>query len=434
MNNKTTSDGETSRRDFLKTSSTAAVASAATLSLISRGTAYGQNSDTIRVGLVGCGGRGTGAANQALSADDNVKLTAVADVFPDKVDRAVNGLKKRHEKKVDVPHQFVGLDAYQKLIDSGVDLVVLATPPGFRPLHFRAVVEAGKHCFIEKPMATDAPGVRSIMESVKISKQKNLAIVAGFCWRYDYERRAFYERILGGEIGDIQSVYATYLTGPVKPMRPDSERKPEWSDIEWQVRNWYNFAWLGGDGLVEQAVHSIDKIAWTMRDKPPVSCTAVGGRGIPNNSGNIFDHIEVNYSYPKGVRAFMAQRQQRRCHNENSDYLLGTKGRGEIARSIFIENAKGRWGYDGKKENMYQIEHNELFESIRAGKPINNGDRMALSTMMAIMGRTAAYTGKEITYEQILSAKEDRYPKDMNWKTGKHTPPPLAKPGLTPFV
>ena len=327
MNNKTTSDGETSRRDFLKTSSTAAVASAATLSLISRGTAYGQNSDTIRVGLVGCGGRGTGAANQALSADDNVKLTAVADVFPDKVDRAVNGLKKRHEKKVDVPHQFVGLDAYQKLIDSGVDLVVLATPPGFRPVHFRAVVEAGKHCFIEKPMATDAPGVRSIMESVKISKQKNLAIVAGFCWRYDYERRAFYDRILGGEIGDIQSVYATYLTGPVKPMRPDSERKPEWSDIEWQVRNWYNFAWLGGDGLVEQAVHSVDKIAWVMGDKPPVSCTAVGGRGIPNNSGNIFDHIEVNYSYPKGVRAFMAQRQQRRCHNENSDYLLGTKGR-----------------------------------------------------------------------------------------------------------
>ena len=179
MNNKTTSDGETSRRDFLKTSSTAAVASAATLSLISRGTAYGQNSDTIRVGLVGCGGRGTGAANQALLADDNVKLTAVADVFPDKVDRAVNGLKKRHEKKVDVPHQFVGLDAYQKLIDSGVDLVVLATPPGFRPLHFRAVVEAGKHCFIEKPMATDAPGVRSIMESVKISKQKNLAIRSG---------------------------------------------------------------------------------------------------------------------------------------------------------------------------------------------------------------------------------------------------------------
>ena len=172
MNNITTSDSETTRRDFLKTSSTAAVASAATLSLISRSSAYGQNSDTIRVGLVGCGGRGTGAANQALSADDNVKLTAVADVFPDKVDRAVNGLKKRHEKKVDVPHQFVGLDAYQKLIDSGVDLVVLATPPGFRPLHFRAVVEAGKHCFIEKPMATDAPGVRSIMESVKISKQK----------------------------------------------------------------------------------------------------------------------------------------------------------------------------------------------------------------------------------------------------------------------
>ena len=358
----------------------------------------------------------------------------MADVFPEKVERAVTGLKKRHEKKVDVPHQFVGLDAYQKLIGSGVDLVILATPPGFRPVQFRAVVEAGKHCFIEKPMATDAPGVRSIMESVKISKQKNLAIVAGFCWRYELERRAFYERVLGGEIGDVQSIYATYLTGPVKPMQPDSARKPEWSDIEWQVRNWYNFAWLGGDGLVEQAVHSVDKIAWAMRDEPPISCTAVGGRGIPNHSGNIFDHIEVNYLYPNGVRAYMAQRQQRRCHNENNDYLLGTKGRGDIARGVFIENAKGRWTYDGKRENMYQVEHNELFESIRAGKPINNGDRMALSTMMAVMGRTAAYTGKQITYEQALNAKEDRYPRDMNWETGKHTPPPLAKPGITPFV
>ena len=434
MTHRTTSDNGTSRRDFLKTSSTAAVASAATIGLISRSSAYGQNSDTIRVGLVGCGGRGTGAANQALTADENVKLTAVADVFPEKVERAVTGLKKRHEKKVDVPHQFVGLDAYQKLIGSGVDLVILATPPGFRPVQFRAVVEAGKHCFIEKPMATDAPGVRSIMESVKISKQKNLAIVAGFCWRYELERRAFYERVLGGEIGDVQSIYATYLTGPVKPMQPDSARKPEWSDIEWQVRNWYNFAWLGGDGLVEQAVHSVDKIAWAMRDEPPISCTAVGGRGIPNHSGNIFDHIEVNYLYPNGVRAYMAQRQQHRCHNENNDYLLGTKGRGDIARGVFIENDKGRWTYDGKRQNMYQVEHNELFESIRAGKPINNGDRMALSTMMAVMGRTAAYTGKQITYEQALNAKEDRYPKDMNWETGKHTPPPLAKPGITPFV
>ena len=171
--NKTTPIGDSSRRDFLKTSSTAAMASAATLNFIARSSAYAQNSDTIRVGLVGCGGRGTGAANQALTADENVKLTAVADVFPDKVDRAVNILKKQHEKKVDVPHQFVGLDSYQKLIDSEVDLVILATPPGFRPLHFRAVVEAGKHCFIEKPMATDAPGVRSILESEKISKQKN---------------------------------------------------------------------------------------------------------------------------------------------------------------------------------------------------------------------------------------------------------------------
>ena len=425
---------KSNRRDFIKTSSAAAVAAGSiTFPTVTFGN---PDSRKLKIGFIGCGGRGTGAAAQALTADSNVELWSMGEVFRNKLDRSLANISKGREGKINVDEKrkFVGLDAYEKVLESGVDLVILTTPPGFRPLHFKAAVEAGKHIFLEKPMATDAPGVRSIMESVKISKQKNLAIVAGFCWRYDYERRAFYERILDGEIGDIQSIYATYLTGPVKPMQPDSAREPEWSDIQWQVRNWYNFAWLGGDGLVEQAVHSIDKIAWAMRDKPPVSCTAVGGRGIPNNSGNIFDHIEVNYSYPKGVRAFMAQRQQRRCHNENRDYLLGTKGRGDIARSIFIENAKGRWSYDGKRENMYQVEHNELFQSIRDGKPINNGDRMALSTMMAIMGRTAAYTGKEITYDQILNAKEDRYPKDMNWESGSHTPPPLAKPGITPFV
>ena len=420
------------RRTFIGT--TAATGLTA-VSAKSYGRILGAN-DRLNIGFIGCGGRGTGAAAQALTADSNVELWSMGEVFRDRLDRSLANISKGHAGKINVDEKrkFIGLDAYKKVLESGVDLVILTTPPGFRPLHFKAAVEAGKHIFLEKPMATDAPGLRSVMESYKLAEKKGLAVVAGFCWRYEPGRREFFKRIADGAIGDVQTMYATYYTGPVKPMPPDNRRKAEWSDIEWQVRNWYNFAWLGGDGLVEQAVHSVDKIAWAMRDEPPISCTAVGGRGIPNHSGNIFDHIEVNYLYPNGVRAYMAQRQQRRCHNENNDYLLGTKGRGDIARGVFIENDKGRWTYDGKRENMYQVEHNELFESIRAGKPINNGDRMALSTMMAVMGRTAAYTGKQITYEQALNAKEDRYPKDMNWETGKHTPPPLAKPGITPFV
>ena len=426
-----------SRREFLKKGSAVAGAvAAANLASLSSG-AYASGTDILKIGLVGCGGRGTGAATDALAGDPNTELVAVADAFQENAEASVGRLKNigtiKDRIKVTKDTTFSGLDAYKHVIDS-VDVVLLCTPPGFRPEHLRYAVEAGRHIFTEKPMATDAPGLRSVLESVAISKNKPFSMLAGFCWRYDYQKKALFERCLGGEIGDIRTAYGTYLTAPVKPMPAASTRPKGISDLEWQVRNWYNFTWLSGDGLVEQAVHSVDKIAWAMGDTPPVSCTAVGGRGIPNHSGNIFDHIEVNYLYPNGVRAYMAQRQQRRCHNENNDYLLGTKGRGDIARGIFIDNAKGRWKYEGKRENMYQVEHNELFKSIRDGEPINNGERMALSTMMAIMGRTAAYTGKEITYEQALNSKEDRYPKDMNWESGKHTPPPVAQPGITPFV
>ena len=426
-----------SRRGFLSKTSTAALASAVVMPHILTSKSHAASpGDTIKVGLVGCGGRGTGAANQALSADKNVKLTAMGDMFESQLKGSLSSLRAQHPENkfaLSPETQFTGPDAFRKVIDSGVDLVILASPPGFRPVHFDYAVKANKHIFCEKPMATDAVGVRSIMKSVELSKQKNLAVVAGFCWRYDYARRAFYEQVLQGGLGDVRAIYATYLTSPVKPMPMASTRPEGMSDIEWQVRNWYNFVWLSGDGLVEQAIHSIDKIAWAMRDEAPSKCTAVGGRAVSSHGGNIYDHIEVNFEWENGTRAFMAQRQSNNCHSENNDYLMGSKGFGYInGRGVYItgENA---WKYNGPKNDMYQTEHDELFASIRAGKPLNDGVRMAKSTLMGIMGRMAAYTGKEVTWEMMLNSQERLVPETIDMK-GSFQAPPTAIPGKTAFV
>src|SRR5437870_7116933 len=223
-----------SRRQFLKTSSAAALGSVLAANLNLSEKTFAANSETLRVGLIGCGGRGTGAANQALNADKNVVLTAMADVFENQLQGSLRTLKGEVGGKVEVDadHCFIGLDAYQKLIDSGVDVVILATPPGFRPEHLQAAVAAGKHIFCEKPVATDAPGVRSVLASVEQAKMKKLALVAGFCWRYDYPRREIFKRIHDGAIGDLRAIYATYYTGPVKPMPPASARKPGMTEIE----------------------------------------------------------------------------------------------------------------------------------------------------------------------------------------------------------
>lgn len=426
-----------SRRDFLQVTSTAMVAGAVAGPLIFTSKTHAASpGDQLKIGLVGCGGRGSGAASQALKADSNVILTAVADVFEDSLQRALGNLQKQHadKVKVDPDHCFVGLDAYQKLIASGVDVVLLATPPGFRPLHLKAAIAAGKHVFCEKPMATDAPGVRSVMESAKLAKEQKLALVAGFCWRYEYGRREFFKRIHDGQMGEIRAMYSTYLTGPVKPMPPANTRPAGMGDVEWQLRNWYNFTYLSGDGLAEQACHSIDKIAWAMKDEPPLKAVGNGGRQIPNNEGNIFDHIDVFYEYPNGVRAFMAQRQTTNCHSDNSDYLMGSLGTGTIKGwDAPVIRAGELWRYSGNKKDMYQVEHDELFASIRKGEPINDGEWMAKSTLMAIMGRMSAYTGKEVSWEMALNSQEKLVPDNMTWDM-KLPITPMAIPGKTPFV
>ncbi|PWU09305.1 MAG: oxidoreductase [Verrucomicrobia bacterium] len=393
-----------------------------------------ENSEPLKVGLIGCGGRGSGAASQALSADPNVTLTAMGDAFEDQLQKSLQSLKTGYPDKVKVTPEtsFVGLDAYQKVIASGVDVVLLATPPGFRPVHLKAAVEAGKHVFCEKPMATDVPGVRSVMETAKLAKAKGTSLVAGFCWRYDAPRREFYKRIHDGAIGDIRCIYATYYAGHVKPMPPASERPSGCGDLEWQLRNWYNFAWLSGDGYVEQACHSVDKIAWALKDQSPLTAVAVGGRATPNNEGNIFDHMFVVYEFENNVRAFMGQRQIGNAYSDNSDYLSGSDGFGKSiwkAPYTFLEG-KTKWHFSGPGGDMYQTEHNELFASIRSGKPINDGEWMAHSTLMGLMGRMAAYTGQQVTWEQAMNSQEKIVPDQLDWKM-KIEIQPMAMPGVS---
>ncbi|MHC1768375.1 MAG: Gfo/Idh/MocA family protein [Verrucomicrobiia bacterium] len=425
----------TSRWHFLKTSGAAALGGILAAQTSSSLRVFAAGSDTLRVGLIGCGGRGTGAASQALAADKNAVLTAVGDVFSERVQGSLAELKRQAPDRVQVDgdRMFVGLDAYQKVIDSGVDVVLLTTPPGFRPQHFKAAIAAGKHVFCEKPMATDAPGVRSVLATAEEAKQKKLAVVAGFCWRYDLARREFYKRIHEGAIGELRAIYATYLTGPVKPMPPADRRPAGMSDVEWQLRNWYNFVWLCGDGLVEQACHSVDKIAWAMNGLLPAKAVGNGGRQIPNNEGNIYDHIDVFYEYENGVRAFMAQRQISNCYSDNSDYLMGATGRANIKGGTPIILGQERWRYSGPRKDMYQVEHDELFASIRKGEPINDGVWMCNSTLMAIMGRTAAYTGQEVTWEQAMNSEEKLVPDNLTWDM-KLPIAPMAMPGRTRFV
>ena len=371
-----------------------------------------------------------------MKADDFAELTAVADISQERVDTCLDQLQKTSGQKVKVETKniFLGLDAYQKVIDSGVDVVILATPPGFRPAHLRACIEAGKHVFCEKPIAVDAFGVRDVLATAKLAKEKNLNLVSGFCWRYSNYIVATFDQIKAGAIGDIVAYYATYYTSPVKPMPPASTRPAGMSDVQWQIANWYNFQWLCADSLVEQAVHSAHKIAWSQGDKPPLSCTAVGGRQIPAEGGNIFDHFEVNYVYPNGVRAFLGSRQIEGCWNENADYILGTKGACTIGRSPMPKiTGQTEWTYTGTKYDMYQYEHDMLFQAIRKGQTINNGERMATSTLLAMMGRMAAYTGREITWDMALNSQERIFPEHLDWN-GSLPVPPLPRPGVTKFL
>lgn len=425
------SSNPSSRRDFLK--STAAVAGAAVISPLALApTVHAAGSDVLKIGLVGCGGRGTGAASQALHADKNVKLTALGDAFADRLESSLASLERDAEikPKIEVrpPNKFVGFDAYRQVIDSGVDVVLLASPPHFRPAHIKYAVEKGKHIFAEKPVAVDAPGVRSVLASCEEAKKKNLAVVSGLCWRYDPAKRETIKRIHDGAIGDIIALHCSYNTGFLW----SRDRQAGWSDMEWQMRNWLYFTWLSGDFNVEQHIHSLDKMAWAMQDHYPIKAVGMGGRQVRTDPqfGHIYDHFSIVYEYPGDVKLFAYCRQQANCAPDVSDHVMGTKGTCHVMKHQIVGSDK--WTYRGRTANMYQVEHDELFASIRAGKPINNGDYMSKSTLMAIMGRMAAYTGKQITWDMALNSQEDLTP--PKYEFGPLPVAPIAVPGVTKFV
>jgi predicted dehydrogenase len=392
--------------------------------------AHAGGRDTIRVGLVGCGGRGTGAARDAVQGSENVIVTAMGDMFQDRLTSSLNTLRGEIGEKCQVQPEtcFVGFDAYKQVIDSGVDLVLLCTPPHFRPLHIEAAVAAGKHIFCEKPVAVDGPGVRRVLAACEEARKKKLAVVNGLCWRYHNGVRETMARIHDGAVGRIVTMQTTYNVGYlwVKP------RQPEWSDMEWQLRNWLYFTWLSGDHNVEQHVHSLDKMAWAMKDEYPISASGMGGRQVRTGPeyGHIFDHHAVVYEFAGGVRLFSFCRQISGCENDVSDHIFGTKGHCDVLKHAI--DGETNWRFRGKPNNMYENEHRELVASIRAGEPLHNGDYMCKSTMMAIMGRMTTYTGQKITWEQALQSKEDLTP--PKYELGPLPVPPVAKPGITKFV
>lgn len=425
------------RRNFLQTSGAVVAAGAALGELSLSRSAHAAGSDVLRVGLVGCGGRGTGAAVQALQADPQTRLVAVADAFADAVESSLANLKKTGvADRVDVPkeRQFVGFDSYQQVIDSGVDVVLLAAPPHFRPLHLEAAIKAGKHVFAEKPVAVDAPGVRRVLAACEEAKKKNLAVVSGLCWRYENTARASIEQIYSGAIGDVVAIHSTYNT-PGRPKWPMLPRESGWSDMEWQLRNWYYFTWLSGDHIVEQAVHSVDKGQWALKEELPVSCVSLGGlqcRTEPN-SGNIFDHHAVCYEYASGARQFFFTRQQPGTSGDVGCYVLGSKGVCTVERGrIEGRDGKNLWRYEGKKNVMHQTEHDEMYAALRSGRIPNDGYFMTMTTMVAILGRMASYTGQKVTWEQAFNSKEDLSPAKYQW--GELATPGTAMPGVTRLV
>jgi predicted dehydrogenase len=434
---------EPSRRTFLTTSA-ATLAALGTVSHVHAG-----GSDVLRVGLIGCGsdrgGRGRGAAENCVKAGPGVKLTAMADLFKDHLDFTHDYLSKKLGKdKIEVPEarRFVGWDAYRQLLDcKDIDIVILATPPAFRPTHLEAAVKAGKHIFAEKPVAVDAPGIRQVLRVVEEAKGKQLSIVSGLCWRYDRGMREVFKRVHEGAVGDIQTMQTSYITGELWHV----DRNDDWSDIEWQCRNWLYFTWLSGDFNVEQHIHSLDKMAWVMKNEYPVKAVGLGGRQSRTQPefGHIFDHHSVVYEYKNGVRCFSNCRQQPGdIKLDVSDHIWGTKGvchieTGRPTRGGFSIRPHGgkAWAYRLENEasdpGMYQNEHNELIAGIRSGKPINNGEYMTKSSLMAIMGRMATYTGQEITWEMALNSEEKLGPEKLAF--GSYPVPPVARPGETKF-
>ena len=430
-----------SRRQFLAGSTTAAAGAALVSGLSIARSANVAGSDSVKIGLIGCGGRGGGAVRSALSVNPAARLTAIADAFSDRMQQARERMTKVLGAQADVAGDrcFDGFDGYRRLLDSGVDMVILAEPPGFRPMHIEAAVQAGAHVFAEKPMAVDAPGARKVLAAGEEARKKNLSFVSGFETRYSESAREVVRRIQDGEIGDIVSIQTVYNTGPLW----HRGRQPEWTEMEFQVRNWYYFTWLSGDHLVEQHVHYNDFVAWVMKDAPPVDAWGYGGREIRTapEFGDIFDHHSVVYEYPGGIRYHAYTRQQPGCYNENSKMIQGSKGQMMAHRDYVLTDLQGNTIWESPRTKTPKHPEltcfEEMFAAMREGKPINDSLSMARSTMSAILGRMATHGGKRITWEEAWASNLDLSPKKYAWDADPPVLPgpdgkyPVPTPGVT---
>ena len=440
-------DSRLDRRGFLKSSSAIAGSAVALGSLsIERG-AFAQSSDTIKVALVGCGGRGSGAANQALSTAGDVKLVAMADAFKDRMDGSLKGLQKNHGLKADVKdeNKFIGFDAYKKAI-SMADMVILATPPGFRPIHFAEAIKQGKNVFMEKPVAVDGKGVRQVLAAAKEAKKKNLKVGVGLQRHHQLGYQEVIKRIQDGAIGDIVSARSYWNGGGVwvrgrKGYEQAAGRKL--TEMEYQMRNWYYFVWLCGDHIAEQHIHNLDVINW-VKGTHPASCQGLGGREVRTgiDHGEIFDHHAVEYKYPDGSYMFSQCRHIRGCWNSVSEHVQGTKGRATVSGPHTLNGNDGKqtWRFPGGGKNPYQQEHDDLFDAIRNDKPYNEAFYGAHSTLTSVMGRMATYSGKMITADEALNSEENTMPEVLGWEAAPPTLPDedgryaIPIPGRTKFA
>jgi predicted dehydrogenase len=416
------------RRDFLKKTSllTAGIALAGGLNVARTANAAG--SDELKICLIGCGGRGKGAAQDCLGSVEGVKLVAVADGFEDRAKDAAGYLRENFANKVDLPNEriFVGFDAYQKAIDAGVDLVLMATPPGFRPIHYAAAIKAGKHVFMEKPCCVDAPGYRSLQESNKLADEKKLKVVVGLQRRHQKTYLQGIKKIHDGGMGEIHFMRAYWNGGDIWVRG----RTPEMTEMEYQMRNWYHFVWLCGDHIVEQHVHNLDVCNWAISQKlgakaaHPVTAVGMGSCHVRNNRGigQIYDNHSVEFTYSDGTKLFSQCRQQDNTWESVSEHIHCAKG---------VSN--GQAGRGGK--NPYEQEHIDLVEAIRKDEPLNDGWHAAASCFTAVFGRMATYSGKEVQWDEAVEKGPNEMPAKFDWKADPPAMPdkdgnyPMAVPG-----
>ncbi|MFB3853765.1 MAG: Gfo/Idh/MocA family protein [Vicinamibacterales bacterium] len=414
------------RRDFVKT----AAAASAAVAVGGRLGVFAQGSDAIRVGVIGCGGRGTGAAINCMQAAPGVEVVAMGDLFADRIESSLARLTREFPGRVKVQkdRQFSGFDNYKGVCACPeVNLIVTAAPPGFRPIHLAAAVEAGKHVFMEKPVAVDPVGVRSVIASSEAARHKGLAIVAGTQRRHQQHYVEMMKRVHDGQIGEIVSAQCYWNQGDLWV----KDRTPGMSDMEWQCRNWLYFTWLSGDHIVEQHVRNIDVVNWALGSVPE-SVMGMGGRQVRVGPqfGNIFDHFAVEYEYPNGVRVMSMCRQTKGCAERVDERIVGTKG---VAWGTGKITGPSPWTFEGKETDPYVQEHVDLIASIRNGTPLNEGRQVAESTMSAIIGRMSAYTGREISWKWAMeSSCLDLRP--ARYEFGPNPVDPVAVPGFTPLV